>query len=188
MACTGSPSSRHASICFPARSILHLANTPPSGLDSSISKHGSLTHPSVCPSISLPPTPNTYLPTFPQFGAVRWSTLTQLEAPHLTATAPLVPPLETTVTGLTFADENLTALANPPVDKKRPVRALPCLDVDTGGKCLPPPPANGIVVCATSGRYPPVKKLKKKKKWTPFEDVAGRLATAVAVTTFSSYT
>ncbi|CAN0221593.1 unnamed protein product [Ascophyllum nodosum] len=105
----------------------------------------------------------------------------KLEAPHLTATAPLVPPLETTVTGLTFADENLTALANPPVDKKRPVRALPCLDVDTGGKCLPPPPANGIVVCATSGRYPPVKKLKKKKKWTPFEDVAGRLATAVAV-------
>ena len=97
----------------------------------------------------------------------------QLEAPHLTATLPLVPPLVSTGTGLAFADEELASVANP--------EATGTLDAQTGGACLPPPPANGIVVCATSGRHPPVKRLKKKKKWTPFEDVAGRLARAVSV-------
>lgn len=112
----------------------------------------------------------------------RISQTTQLEAPDLTATVPLVPPAKTTLTGLAFADEGLSSVANPEVDKKTKKKAaLPHLDTETGGACLPPPPANGIVVCATSGRYPPIKKLRKKKTWAPFEDVAGRLAKAVAV-------
>lgn len=99
----------------------------------------------------------------------------QLEAPHLTATAPLVPPLRATVNGLMLADDDLNALAHPTVDKKKPVGALPRLDTKMAGKCLPPPPANGIVICATTGRYPVVRKFRKKQ-WSPFEEVAGRLA------------
>lgn len=109
------------------------------------------------------------------------SLLVQLEAPHLTATLPLVPPLNSLVTGLVFADEDLASLAHPETDKKKAKAALPLLDVETGGRCLPAPPANGIVVCATSARYPPVKNLKKNKKWRPFEEVAGRLAKAALV-------
>lgn len=97
----------------------------------------------------------------------------QLEAPHLTATLPLVPPLVSTGTGLAFADDELAPIANS--------EANGWLDAETGAACLPPPPANGIVVCAMSGRYPPVKKLRKKKKWTAFEEMAGRLVTAVSV-------
>ncbi|CAN0230356.1 unnamed protein product, partial [Laminaria digitata] len=110
-----------------------------------------------------------------------WCTHGGLEAPHLTATLPLVPALKATVTGLTFADEELANIANPAADKSKDKSPPVWLDTQTGGACLPPPPANGIVVCATSGRYPPLKKLKKNKKWVPFESVAGRLAKAVSV-------
>lgn len=86
------------------------------------------------------------------------------------------------MTGLTFADDDLANVANPVADKSKDKKSPPAwLDTQTGGACLPPPPANGIVVCATSGRYPPLKKLKKNKKWVPFEVVAGRLAKAVSV-------
>ncbi|CAM9625695.1 unnamed protein product [Pylaiella littoralis] len=105
-----------------------------------------------------------------------------LEAPHLTATLPLVPPLVSTGTGLAFEDESLATLANPKVSGRREAAAAATwLDAETGAACLPPPPVNGIVVCAVSGRYPPVKKLRKKKKWTPFEVMAGRLANAVSI-------
>ena len=102
----------------------------------------------------------------------------QLEAPHLTATLPLVPPLVSTGTGLAFADDELASVANP---EDAAAGSTGSLDAQAGAACLPPPPANGIVVCAMSGRYPPVKKLRKKKKWTPFEEMAGRLASAVSV-------
>ena len=110
----------------------------------------------------------------------------QLEAPHLTATLPLVPPLKATVTSLTFADEGLASIANPEATKSKDKRPPAQLDTQTGGACLPPPPANGIVVCATSGRYPPVKKLRKNKKWLPFESVAGQLAKACLLYTSPS--
>eukprot|EP00904_Undaria_pinnatifida_P004005 jgi/Undpi1/13605/HiC_scaffold_9.g03259.m1 len=105
----------------------------------------------------------------------------KLEAPHLTATLPLVPRLIATTTSLTFADEKLAHIANPAAGKSKDKNPPVWLDTETGGACLPPPPANGLVVCATTGRYPPVKNLKKNKKWVPFESVAGRLAKAVSV-------
>ncbi|CAM9408448.1 unnamed protein product [Ectocarpus sp. 13 AM-2016] len=109
-----------------------------------------------------------------------------LEAPHLTATLPLLPPLVSTGTGLAFADDSVAALANPEVvaeRKRTPAEAggVAWMSPETGAACLPPPPANGIVVCAVSGRYPPVKRLRKNKKWVPFEATAGRLAQAVSI-------
>lgn len=98
-----------------------------------------------------------------------------------------MPPLVSTGTGLAFADDSVAALANPEVvaDRKRsPAEGeggMTWMSPDTGAACLPPPPANGIVVCAVSGRYPPLKKLRKNKKWVPFEAIAGRLAQAVSV-------
>lgn len=121
-----------------------------------------------------PPAP-TPQPNRPPTGCIEQ----QLEAPHLTATLPLVPPLVSTGAGLAFADDELASIANP--EGAAAAWGAESPDAQAGAACLPPPPANGIVVCAMSGRYPPVKKLKKKKKWTPFEDVAGRLATAVSV-------
>ncbi|CAM9389645.1 unnamed protein product [Ectocarpus sp. 8 AP-2014] len=105
--------------------------------------------------------------------------------PHLTATLPLLPPLVSTGTGLAFADDSVAALANPEVVAERQrtpaeARGVAWMSPETGAACLPPPPANGIVVCAVSGRYPPVKKLRKKK-WVPFEATAGRLAQAVSI-------
>eukprot|EP00752_Nemacystus_decipiens_P003185 g2947.t1 len=105
----------------------------------------------------------------------------KLEAPHLTATLPLVPPLVSTGAGLAFADDELASVANPKAAAAAGAAGSALVDARAGAACLPPPPANGIVVCAVSGRYPPVKKLKKKKKWTPFEEMAGRLATAVSI-------
>ncbi|CBN75983.1 conserved unknown protein [Ectocarpus siliculosus] len=110
----------------------------------------------------------------------------KLEAPHLTATLPLLPPLVSTGTGLAFADDSVAALANPEVvaeRKRTPAEAggVAWMSPETGAACLPPPPANGIVVCAVSGRYPPLKRLRKNKKWVPFEATAGRLAQAVSI-------
>lgn len=122
-----------------------------------------------------PPRPFSPIPSKPHAAPK------QLEAPHLTATLPLVPPLVSTGTGLAFADEELASVADPEAAAAGGSAAK--LGAQDGAACLPPPPANGIVVCAMSARYPPVKKLKKKKKWTPFEEMAGRLATAVSVRT-----
>lgn len=90
----------------------------------------------------------------------------------------MLPPLVSTGAGLAFADDELASVANPP--EKKAGGGVAWLGPEAGAACLPPPPANGIVVCAVSGRYPPVKKLKKKK-WAAFEEMAGRLAKAVSV-------
>lgn len=105
----------------------------------------------------------------------------QLESPNLTVTRPLIPPLEVTKTGLAFPDEGEgDAISSPAGDKAEYYRRF--FDWDAAAKCLPVPPPNGMVICAMTWRYPPVKKMNKKA-WSPFEEVAARMIRGVSVRT-----
>lgn len=106
----------------------------------------------------------------------------QLETPHFTATNPLVPPVEITQNGYTFPTK--ASEGGDGEDPSSPQGAgkngLRFYSTEQAGKCLPTPPVNGMVVCATSGRYPPVTKFIKKT-WAPFEEAAGRMIHGVSV-------
>lgn len=86
-----------------------------------------------------------------------------------------MPPVEVTKHGYAFLGE-----ASEDGDSAGRERREASLAWDEAGKCLPPPPANGIVVCALSERYPHVVKFEKKK-WAPFEAVAGKMIEGVSV-------
>lgn len=95
----------------------------------------------------------------------------QLESPNLTASHLLLPPLRATPTGLVHAkleaDDDAREGSHEPT-------------VEDSARWLPKAPANGMVVCATTGKYPRVRKMRKKP-WPTFEEVVGSRVDGVVV-------